>query len=92
MSGHGVTYESIGKAIIALSMPLQFGSGGEANQLIARLRPIVCIRCEDGTNPGIRKRRKCRRCYGMKRGYTYAGKMFWTGWAPATADKELILA
>jgi hypothetical protein len=93
-AGMRPTFTSVLGAVITLSNPLVFGGAmAEANRLLSRCRQIVCSRCDEtGTTPGIRKRRcRCRRCLGQKRGYTYGQAIYWTGWPAGeeTAQRKL---
>jgi DnaJ-class molecular chaperone len=79
----------VSAAVELLSKPIKFGSGqGEATALLGKMATVVCYKCGgNGTIPGKRKARKCRKCEGGGRGYSYAGAVYWSGW-PTTETRS----
>ena len=84
MNPHRHTYQEVLGAVITLRRPVLFGGAAvEANKILAKCTPMLCDSCNGtGAIAGVRKKRKCRRCHGEPKGYSYAGAHFWVGWPP----------
>jgi hypothetical protein len=78
------------RAVEILSKPICMSiEQANANRLLAKAHPAECSHCDDdGCFAGKTKRRKCKRCGGMKRGYSYAGAIFWVGWPEKNEQKR----